>query len=650
MATVQIHASGSVEDIPKCQTSVLVSPYWGGGWLVVPYLNCDLIDQVAAPSVSQCVLSWRSGEIAQAGSSGFAAFSAINLEGWFVRVLVHSAVGTYVGFTGVVLGETQENISIRARDLLPKSDQFLTAVGLEHLLKQGRVQGSYVGAGALFIERTLHFNVRNQWGLSLNGNRSNSPGGAGVYTFSGDGAVWSHLDILNYVLHFHHPGVSFSIIGQTGPLAAMQGRFDFTGKDVWSVIETLIDRRRGLGWYVTSDDAQAYIVVYSIAPDPITVDGFTIPANGFQALWAAMSQVSLQPTVKISRAHAVGRVIALGAPVKVMLTLALANDTIERGWTDAQQTAYDAADDKERGTDKFRRVYCYFRVPRDWGWTYTGLQSGGTQIANPSHTNDGKILPNEQGAYFNFDNRFEHFLPLQEPSAGDEAEPEFRRPFAIIENPELPGKYVYVDRLEAVEGCSNHHVSVSTRELGFYVRGSFGHTLAKGIFTADSDFDPQADYRTMAVTVFLATDVMAKVVYEVPGNAGASFARDLVIERPNAEVWYAAPQTIEDVTNGDPAWYNAGAPALIRDDTAELRQLAASAAAWHGMAKNNFTLEQSGIAPGLGVGTMIRAAMNSVFSFVPIGTVVTRQVMEFADNRMRVETGYEELDVMAVQQ
>ncbi len=641
---------------------MFVKRRWTDPWRYVPYLFPLFSVESSAPSISHGQFVWNIGATSQHDRSSYQVYTPLQLEDWYIGVNVHTIYGTFVSFVGIVLNSAMADFGTDPSTLVSSGDQLLNAVGLEYLLKAGRVQGSYVEGGT-YIERTLVFNQRHDLGPTFSGNRSSSRNGDGVYTFSADGAEWTHLDILEYVLWFYHPGVPFVLSGQAWVLDQFVGQYDFRGKEVWQVLDMLIDRRRGLGWtvYFGYGAGTMQIVVYSVLSEPLQFQGFTMPANPAQEFLGFVGRHDLKPRLNISRAHTVRRVIALGAPMKTCMSLAVSNGTLEPGWTQAEREAYDAADDQTRATDAFKRVYAFFRIPPDWDWTYNSLLDATACIANPWHTLDGRIDGTVQGPYWNADHGALRWLPFQQAAASPNAEPEMRRPFAVVQNPgRSPGtdEYHYVDQLQ-LAFLENHHFAVFDREMGVLVKGRMNHTFAQNHFgdTDENPTEPEAtsvlpsvDYASMICTVFLPTDVQAKVVYTVPANAWMESGKDLVIEMPEAELWYVAGGTVSEISAGQLVYHNGGVAQVVRDDTYKLRQVAAAAAAWYGQQRNTFTLEQAGIAPIHRTGRLIRAVATTAFHVENVGTVITQRRFDYRENSMTIQTGYAELDFEALVQ
>lgn len=650
MASVQVGGGSSPSVVPALRTAVLVRTRWTSPWLHVPYLIAEeAVETAAGDAISKASIRWDVGRMKTHDATNFTTYHPANLQERFIRILVSTQVGTFTAFTGIVANERYADYAIKSGEAY--GTDLFEAQGLEYLLRRGRIQGSYVETG-LFVERTMVFNESQDHGLGLVGNRSTAVGPDGVHVFSRDGAVWSHLDILRYALWYYQPsGVPFQLTGALAPLAEMYGRYDLFGRDLFEVLNLLVDRHRGLGWKVEVSGNVAHIVVFTVTATAINVGTFTLPANPQQILIGPLGNHTMSPSVELSTVHRVRRVIVIGAPIKVMLSLAFTNGSLEEGWTAAQQTAYLAADDAERATDKYRRVFRFFRIPLDWDWTYNRLDGGGSAIANPAHSDDGYLLPAVQGAFINMlDKRLEHDLPLFEDTGADPDDLKPRPLFVLVENPDDPDTYVYVEGLDAI-GYSNHDVSVPARGMGFDVKGPQNHTLGLGVFEEEGGvFDvhtkaPEVDYRTMIATVFVATDVHLKVVALIPGNENSELGRDLVIEKPSSELWYAAPGTVSDVNEGALVYHNGGTGEILRDDGDELRWIAAAAKAWYGQQRNKFELRFKGMLSGFSVGTLVRAASRGAIGFEPIGTVVTERRFQFTEGMVEVKTGYAELDV-----
>ncbi len=651
MAVAQVTGEVTTANLKGQQYfGVFVKQAWVDNWIYVPYLTPMFSSDNAAPVVGIGQFKYETGKILQNYDTLFRIYDPLFLQGWFIQVRGLTIFGMWTCWTGMVMAEALAEVGTNTRTAVTYSDQMLGAYDMKYPLRRDRVEGSYVGANADRIGRTLNFNERNAHGFGLMGNRSTNFSSAGVHTFSEDGKLWTNLDIAEYVLQFFQPDdVQYVFTGETSTLNQMVDAWKFYGLEPFEVLNKLINRRRGLGWKdYTTGSGSIEIYIFSISPETIGFSEFTIPENSWQDWINFDDLIDVHPNPQISRANTYDRIVVRGSPLKVCLSLALTNGTLEKGWTAAEETAYKAAaDDRERGTDKHARVYQKFRVPKSWDWSYLSLKDNAPLIANPIVYADAVVDGTAPAPIWSEDHRFERNLPFEEDTAIADAEPTFRKAFVVVIDPENPGKYVYVDKLNTLSiPLGAMRVGVESREMALTVKGSINHQFALVDFSEATDADPQTDFNTMIATVMVQTDEVLRAEWLMPLDRASAGDGSVSIDVPDAEYWFAPGGTVKDVTDGNLIFWGdgGGEPAVIRDDGARLRAIAVAAAAWYGRTRNIVQYVHDEVAPFHPVGMMIIAATTTAFDATAIGTVVTRRRFDYTKRTMEVKTSYSELD------
>lgn len=628
--------------IPPVYKSVWVKRTWTAAWQYVPYLKPVSAFWEAAPGISSARLRYQYGILKQADQAAFAYYSPVQLQGWYVAIWGHSYAGSAPLWIGVIGPQDQAVFGASAQGL-PQGVQELTAYGLEWLLHRRPIDRAYVEAGVRVIDRTPAFNRRYRWGATkVQGNRSNSRNGAGVYTFSEDGAAWSHLDILEYVLYyFGWEAVPFVLAGDAWVLGQRVTEVDQDyGPTVGDLLNKLIDRKRGLGWSLVTSGAPGapvYIHCWSVTQWAWWFDDIILPGNRNQ-VWLRLDGLKgLETEMSFNPVSQVDQIIIEGNPIKVVQTLRYSDGTLEPAWTSTEETNYKAGDDEDRKGEQYGNVYRKFRIPAAHDFAE----------AQPTVTWDGRVDPTTaSGSYWRQGRSFLNWLPWEESSADPNAEPSMRKPFAAIN---ASGAWHYLhdvsDEDVRVGQCS---LELLDRELAVLLRGRINHVLALNHWAgaAASDTDPVFDWENLSLTLFYETDTLLRVRVPLWTGLFSETARSLVVRDETAEYWYSAPNTILDIQGGSPVYYADPLHEqynVIRDDTGRLRALAVFLAAWYAQMRATISMTAQGIRLGFPLGTLIQAA-SSGRAAEPVGTVVTRMGWNFDGGATFVQTGYGELD------
>lgn len=331
-------------------TSVWVKAYYEDTWRYVPYLFPESSTEAAAPSDSEATLSWDYGKYINLWGNPGGTLLPINIENWHVRILVHTVYGTYIAWLGVVVGESMNETGIDVETGYPRGEQVIECRGLESLLERRMVVGTYVGDETeyVYLQRTRDFNVVGSRRENLAGNRSAFTNEvANCYLFSADGNKWSNYDIIKYLLAVFQPWMpfqdttgqlyyapQFKLVGQTSALRYVFEEHRFGGRTVRECLNSLIDRKRGLGWKIRTDGVGTiYIYVYSISQYAITGNTASLPANTRQIDVPIHDDKFIQAKYRISAMNQVDWIVVDSEePVKTMATIRMSNGTLEPAW------------------------------------------------------------------------------------------------------------------------------------------------------------------------------------------------------------------------------------------------------------------------------------------------------------------------------
>jgi hypothetical protein len=678
---------------------------WADAWEQIPNLFADTVMEAASPRLPRATFSYRFGNVKAYNAATFATVPRIDYLNWYVKVEISQPDGAADRiWYGVI---TEESISFDGDEFGIKPEQGTqnyTAFGLEYLLTRKVIDSSVVRTATnpeLRINRAIAFNAGQGTGSSTE-RRGNQTGfgalGFQVFAESLDEAIeWDAFDIIHYLLKFHEPTDAFG----TGPLLWSQTsgsqvfglRYDVPvihtqGKTVKQILDQLINKRRGVGWHVVVDEDApqfAQIHVFSYNESNITTDdGTVIEANPNQTTWdIGTSKVVQQATLSKSASQQYDKVIARGEQRGSCFTLDNAENTLDADWTTALQTAYNAGGTGASGrlskqdlnqlyrkTDKFKRVYRYFRVGTDWN----GKVNANANAAMPVVQGFAGVLDTVSEPFWLPGLRFQPRLPLKSDHdyTGDNikdgtvtdgtpaaSEPEFLRPFATI----LDGTRNYqMDRMgkgdtfDTVQEAGGRQWSASLRmqddQPGIIVdvQGSMQHAIANVEFAAadaddTSDFKADLDWHDMLITVFVLSDSFAEGAFPdpLPPTPGDQ-ERTLKINVPGARLDYVAKATVVGIaSDGTLLTTNGG---FVQDDRVYLRELARLAYEWYSVQRHVIDVTVRGMDPTFTVDDLITSIGNAVP--VTVNSVVTSITFDLRANTYRIETDFANLDVVGL--
>ena len=578
----------------------------------------------------------------------------------------------YIIWTGVI---PVEHFSLLGRSGSTYSaDQIIEAYGLDWLL-ESRLEGAIVqpvgGGDRRWIDHLPTFNKRHEYGGPIIGNASYYwYGDTHSFIFADDGYAWTNWDILEYLLYNYQPDIGpFFRLSAPGEivdaLLGTVGVYDFNNMTLRQAVNILLSPARGLSWtYFTDWLGGVTLVPFSLLAESINFGGFVMPGNYNRTSIDLWNRKEMEPPVITSDIRSTyDAVVVRGEKMKSCFTIYFFDGSLQKAWSDAEETAYKNAaentpdyskllegekaelNDKFRSTDKFSRVFTTFRIPRNWDWTVLDAK----YIVNPRIDNNGK-LTNEQANYWNVDKRILNSLPFLAgwdytgwnpvDNTAEGAEPEFQKLLVTYFGDNY--KYQLVDTLKPY-GAS---IRPLEREMAIEIKFSPAYLAAKnhmsgmepGMYDGDMLTDG-VDYVFLLATVFLETDQLVQVWYNLNNFENK---RILEIDIPHAELWYVEPSTIIGVdANGDPQFYNG--PGNIKDDTDLLQAVLAAALAWYGRRHNKVSLRSKVLCPGLEVGTLIDNL--DVSGIGAMGTVVTEVNWDFRNMTTSVSTDFAEPEI-----
>jgi len=677
---VQIGAPAAPTELTVRQPMVQVRPTWSDDWGVIDYLEPLTWEQALAPTVTQARFRWAYGTITRPDAAEAVYAPGLDeMIGWFVRIIRQPAAQ---GQPATVLWTGQISASadhVGGDDIggEPTGDEVVTARGLESILARQDVCQSHVEgvADALtIIDTLLPFNLRHRNGNSLMGNRSTAKV-AGAYLFSADGELWSARDVAEYLLaRFSPADMPFTLAGQLDNLDLVVRTFRGTWPTLFHALNAVIDRRRGLCWWVDASGGDPQVRVASVFDEPAAAGGSQVAPNTDLIDVVTTGAGSTARSVTIDRtldAH-YSRIEVRGEPIVICASVAVDGGTLAAGWSAAQQSAYEAGasaiqgyadldtavkavrNDQARARDIYRPVFCRFAVPAAWAFT----DRNGRNVA-PSPRLDGTLDTAVNAGGFCHGKSFLRQLPLQvgrtyhtaaapvlaDASAGDEFVPPLVVARVPVSDEHAP--YLPLDRLsECIPGAPSMPIRTLDGELGFEVTARPNYLLALNHWSGEpGTWPPQIDYDTIVATMAWESDQHVNCQVALPAAGNCPVARTLLIHVPDAELWWMPAGTVTDVSDSGDLLVTP-ADMVLRDDSEKLRIVAALARSWYGRVRRAVTVEMADLAAEWRPGAIVRQ-LHAAGRWYQIGTIVSRVRWDASSATTTVQTDFAELDFVA---
>ena len=425
------------------KTTVYRRAGWGDSWTKDDSIQCLDESFCASPRIGQARLTRWYGRGMDPGEDHRAIRSRLAIDGQYVKIVVEPLWGdlvvdeegapilddggnpTYEDLTGGIppwigrIIETLDQQDGTQADPLtgspyPKGRQNWVARDLSGELDDVDVVSSWVETGtdtAEEIGRAIPFNGGAGLGHDLlagpRPNRTISPIG-GAYCFAQDlatAALWNAAQIIDYLASAFGPvdnSGTQPIPWELDPeadsayLDSVLPPLRSEGLSLKKVIDSILDRRRGMGWYLRIDEddeegepyfpTRCVIVPFSFAATEIVLtSGARIPANPDQVEidagdWTHVETVEL----RTSQCVTFDQVRFRGCRIGVVLTVSCNSDNLVKDWTTDQEAGYETAAStaagyaalelyqKQLANDAFRaspaveRVYRWFKLDPAW--------------------------------------------------------------------------------------------------------------------------------------------------------------------------------------------------------------------------------------------------------------------------------------------
>lgn len=646
---------------------VFTKQLYADEWTEQPLLWAERITWQAAPGVSTASLAWRFGEGLPFDEHAFrqiAPFSAATRP--LVKIAVTGSDGQalplWVG--RIEVDGTQADGAppdpLVAATRTPYGRQQLVAYGLEHALQSVWLDHCFAepGSGGLpdKILRGLTFNE----GGRPNRSASQAADALGGYVFARDpeatsggeltAKYWSSFQIARYLLARHAPADATG----TSRIPWTINDFDQVlpdddrptvpsdGRTLRELLDSLIPRQRLAGWYANptedGDRLAVELVVFTYTGVPLTLpSGRTLPGSSRRVALNLDDCAAAGVALKRTALDSFDQVVCRGARRRTCFTAWQGQETIEAGWTTAEQTAYDQAastagdyppgtevkkqqqrNREARTAEELAHVYTRFLVATPGSLVGDGIADGiRDRVVAPDNAagTSGQIVY-ERGLTVS------HTLPLLSgidyTLNVDPDDP------AILGRPpyrELPFLAFAPVKGSRWRKLTEHgsdgdlerdrhddhdhrwsvhlHAIPDSRGLVAHVSGAPQHTLGLGTFAGCGNPDTldgveQLDWRTIRFTVAVYEDRRCEGVWPATLDESDDEVRRLVFHLgDDYRTDYLVPGTIVDLTEASQPATSPGG--YCRDDGPFLLDVARTAFGWYGQARAALDWQQTEI-------------------------------------------------------
>jgi hypothetical protein len=357
-----------------------------------PYLRAEKLRLAVAPEIDQCLLTFTYGNVLniERPDLGVEETAPQDIYGKFVKVVVTDTVyadafaadpdttetDQSITWFGIIEYDERETFgTIPAPENIQQGFQQLTAFGVLRLGDKEPIRTSLVDtdgteANLFTCNSGLPFNVDPGGQFVQRGNRSTSRIDAESYAFSWEPrgrSEWTAFTAGEYLLQHHSPKLADGTVANVWEFAADTDADYITwykitentdGRTLKSLLDSLIPRFRGVGYYATFDTDTDKILIHVFTFNKTNV---TLPDT--QILKANANQRSLdfehafditRATVSNTTTQQYHRVIARGEKRTTTFTAQIkrlpedawtSSQILGGGWDEADETEYKSAAD-----------------------------------------------------------------------------------------------------------------------------------------------------------------------------------------------------------------------------------------------------------------------------------------------------------------
>jgi hypothetical protein len=614
-------------------------------------IRVDSVSFDLAPRVRSAKLSQVFG-VVNDGSVEVAVDSA-DIAGKFVEIVITETdggggVGDSVTWTGYVAapgtkayGELKaHSVPGAAADDYDTGINEWTCYGMEFYLQRHDFASCVTDAGT--VGHVVGFNTgtgsRNR---ARYPNRSTGKTG-GSYTFSTSSPVeWTALDVAEHILRVANDefGTSFALAGQSSALANITRQWDLSGITYFAALGRVISPRDGFVWYCNDQTIEVRTITdvdITVSGDPATV---LVPRNStVLTLNLADSTSAGIPTIQQVENSHYDRIVVRGARMVSCFTVNFAWGNLEKGWTAAEETLYEALSDSE--SDALGHVFTRYVVPAAWD----GLAN--TEECFPVvNTATGAPDYSTQQKLWRPDLRFMRTLPLSEPAyPGNPRDGELRRPIGMVVDD--TGNFVMIERGGSGSGWTGGApgtLRMMDDDLGVVIDTPKQHTYGK---THSAQSGASYDYELSSFTVAVETDEHVRIQRTAIDVEPGSIIRTKIIDVPDAELWIIIDGTMTDIDDDGTAVEQSG-NATIRTDADILSRTADIAQAWYGRRRNRISVPYRDAIVLDHLGKVVSETTIGGAT-IATGTVINNIRYDIVGQSVVVNTDFFDLDIIGL--
>ncbi len=696
-------------------STVYTKAAWANAWTERPLAVAQQLSVQAAPSHPSAVIVYRYGQamLPEIGSrpadSALTTISRGSLIGHYVKITV-SGLGDWYG---VIIDNTDRRDGL-LNGSIPTGVETYQCFGLTWFLDQVPLMKSKVKypGGSWEIGRCIPFNGGTEpQSDDKRKNRvawKNYDDDAKCFTDRSQTTApkaWTAANAIEYLLTNFAPKDStgatllpFAL--HSSALSYLDyelGLIQYEGKTLWQIINSLVDRRRGLGWHLIVESGTLKIVVWSQNQTDITLpSGSTIPANANQRTYNFETNVNIKDaTVSTSLMTRYDQVIVRGERAGSVFSIR-PQTNFEKDWTDAEKDKYnksaseltgysslsdadkEAANNDFRSQDNMARVFSWWRPKASWnGRSATHPVNASAPYALPKIDDDGYLItPDEPAPIQRAGLRIQPYVPMRqnvdytkpivpELENDDADDTDYLPPMVFFQLQALRSGstdegWLHAERLnQSIESNSpkrqqTYSIDIAVREdapgLIFKVVGRPQHYIAQDLYTSNGSFENIASGEGInsdkwLATVYMTQDNFCFGVYpEKDDLPSLDLVRPLMLHLPGAHCDWLVAGTVVGVVAGElKKTLNGG---FLRDDRPKCRDLARLAFEWYGKQRRILNLSFSGITTGFSIGELI-TSIGSGATLETINTCITSVTYDLIGNRTTLHTQFGEMDFTA---
>lgn len=675
--------------------TVFTKARWEDDWTEQPSMTVERVTWSLWPSMPVAEVSYKYGKVLYPGDTTYTTVTKSDFLGYFIKLEIEAEDGDllWVGFI-----DEEADYQGGIDSTVSFGRQLLTCYSLSQVLGYQRMTQSFWWDAAATAVRSSGSAIAFNAGGKPN-RTSTKPSGQPSHLFDPDellAAFWTSRDITEYLVAHHMPKDSDGVLAIEWEIENLtllpnwdKPSIETDRSTVLQILNTVIDRRFFLsawdGYVDDAGDQTATINLVSLAVTDVDLGSSrTIPAATTQHDVVLWSDPATTATVQTSASGMYHQVIARGARRTATCSFNV-GDGLYKSWSDTAADVYNAAASTlpsyaVLGSYQRHRMNAIAREDPLLQHVYRILELRHTDdfaddLFSELVFRDDATPPNKHHAFFGMI-EIEPTLPFYHGADySDDAieniasltitQKTLRLPLVMIERPDFGGDPIYsavgqIGQKWLINGANDDawfsiDVSLPERKRGLIldVNGAPQHVIAGTQFVKlDDDVDPASlwDIATTHATVTLRDDRYIEVSEPEDPDVEVDVLRKLVIDLGDG--WrrdYVVPGTIVAVDSDGTFKRSEGG--FVRDDSAELRSIAKSAAAWYTRQRAKLLLVSSRVSAVLRVGDLVKKINPTTGQEATINTTISEISLVLGESpsqaqaaRYSVATSNAELD------